>query len=116
MTEDRAADDDLLVAFTTSGTTGRPKLAAHDHASTIRHLDAAGRSLEAEPGATALLGLPFCGTFGFVSLLAVLAGGGRGVVPPRFEPGEAAAPDRSSRRHPLQRVRRHAAGRVRRRS
>ena len=91
VTEDRAADDDLLVAFTTSGTTGRPKLAAHDHASTIRHLDAAGRSLEVEPGATALLGLPFCGTFGLVSLLAVLAGGGRGVVPPRFEPGEAAA-------------------------
>jgi fatty-acyl-CoA synthase len=90
VTEDRAADDDLLVAFTTSGTTGRPKLAAHDHATTVRHLDAAGRSLEAEPGAAALLGLPFCGTFGFVSLLAVLSGGGRGIVPSRFEPGEAA--------------------------
>jgi fatty-acyl-CoA synthase len=91
VTGDRAADDDLLVAFTTSGTTGRPKLAAHDHATTIRHLNAAGRSLEAQAGATALLGLPFCGTFGFVSLLGVLAGGGRVIVPPRFEPGEAAA-------------------------
>ncbi len=90
VTEDRATDDDLLVAFTTSGTTGRPKLAAHDHATTVRHLDAAGRSLEAEAGATALLGLPFCGTFGFVSLLATLSGGGRVVIPSRFEPGEAA--------------------------
>jgi fatty-acyl-CoA synthase len=91
VTEDRASDDDLLAAFTTSGTTGRPKLAAHDHATTVRHLEAAGRSLEAQPDATALLGLPFCGTFGFVSVLAVLAGGGRALVPPRFEPGEAAA-------------------------
>ncbi len=89
--DDRATPDDLLVAFTTSGTTGQPKLAAHDHATTIRHLNAAGRSLEAQPGCTGLLELPFCGTFGFVSLLAVLSGGGRVIVPPRFEPADAAA-------------------------
>ena len=91
VSEGRAAADDLLVAFTTSGTTGRPKLAAHDHATTVRHLGAAGRSLEVHPGSTGLLALPFCGTFGFVSLLAVLFGGGRVIVPPRFEPAEAAA-------------------------
>jgi fatty-acyl-CoA synthase len=90
ITDDRAAPDDLLVAFTTSGTTGRPKLAAHDHGTTIRHLIAAGRSLETAPGCTGLLELPFCGTFGFVSLLALLSGGGRVIVPPRFEPADAA--------------------------
>lgn len=90
VSDDRAAPGDLLVAFTTSGTTGRPKLAGHDHATTVRHLRAAGRSLEAEPGSTGLLSLPFCGTFGFVSLLAVLSGGGRVIVPPRFESVEAA--------------------------
>lgn len=89
--DDAATDADLLVAFTTSGTTGRPKLAAHDHATTIRHLVAAARALEVDEDATALLTVPFCGTFGFVTLLSVLAGGGRVVVPARFEPRPAAA-------------------------
>ena len=87
---DRAHPSDLAVAFTTSGTTGRPKLAAHDHASTVRHLGAAARSLQVTPDSTGLLILPFCGTFGFVSLLAVLAGGGRVVVPDHFDPSVAA--------------------------
>jgi acyl-CoA synthetase (AMP-forming)/AMP-acid ligase II len=89
--DDAAADDDLLVAFTTSGTTGRPKLAAHDHATTMRHLEAAARALEVSEESTALLTVPFCGTFGFVSALSVLARGGRVVIPPRFEAGSAAA-------------------------
>ncbi|HEX5586059.1 MAG TPA: AMP-binding protein [Acidimicrobiia bacterium] len=89
--DDAATDHDLLVAFTTSGTTGRPKLAAHDHATTIRHLDAASRALAVGPESAALLTVPFCGTFGFVTLLSVLAGGGRVVVPARFEPAPAAA-------------------------
>jgi fatty-acyl-CoA synthase len=90
MQTDDARATDLLVAFTTSGTTGQPKLAAHDHQSTLRHLRAAARSFGAHRDSTGLLALPFCGTFGFVSSLAVLAGGGRVVVPPRFEPGDAA--------------------------
>ena len=89
--DDQAQVTDLLVAFTTSGTTGRPKLAAHDHAGTVRHLRAAARSLRVGPGSTALLAVPFCGTFGFVSLLSMLAGGGRVVVQARFEPAVAAA-------------------------
>jgi acyl-CoA synthetase (AMP-forming)/AMP-acid ligase II len=88
--DDAAMSDDLFVAFTTSGTTGRPKLAAHDHRTTIRHLRAASRALDIEPTSTALLALPFCGTFGFVSLLAALAGGARVVAPTHFDPGAAA--------------------------
>lgn len=90
MIEDDADPADLLVAFTTSGTTGAPKLAAHTHETTIAHLRAAARSLQVGPGSTGLMTLPFCGTFGFVALLAVLAGGGRMIVPPRFEPSSAA--------------------------
>jgi fatty-acyl-CoA synthase len=88
---DAAEPSDLLVAFTTSGTTGLPKLAAHDHVTTLRHLRAAARSLSVDAQSVALLGLPLCGTFGFVTLFAVLAGGGRVVVPTRFEPAGAAA-------------------------
>jgi fatty-acyl-CoA synthase len=88
---DLAQPGDLLVAFSTSGTTGQPKLAAHDHASTFRHLAAAARSLEVGPGSVALLGLPICGTFGFVSLFSVLAGGGQVVLPPRFHAPTVAA-------------------------
>jgi fatty-acyl-CoA synthase len=88
--DDGAQPADLLVAFTTSGTTGLPKLAAHDHATTVRHLQAAARSLEVGPGATGLLVLPFCGTFGFVTSLSLLAGGARVVVPDRFDASAAA--------------------------
>jgi acyl-CoA synthetase (AMP-forming)/AMP-acid ligase II len=88
--DDCAQPCDLLVGFTTSGTTGRPKLAAHDHRTTVRHLQAAARSLQVTPGATGLLLVPFCGTFGFVSALAVLAGGGKVVVPDHFDAAEAA--------------------------
>jgi fatty-acyl-CoA synthase len=89
--DDRSRPDDLLVAFTTSGTTGLPKLAAHDHATTVRHLQATARSLAVGPSSVGLLAVPFCGTFGFVSALGVLAGGGRVVAPARFEPASAAA-------------------------
>jgi fatty-acyl-CoA synthase len=88
--DDTATASDVAIAFTTSGTTGQPKVAAHDHATTVRHLRAASRSLEVQPGDTTLLALPFCGTFGFVSLLAVLSGGARAVVPDRFDPASAA--------------------------
>jgi acyl-CoA synthetase (AMP-forming)/AMP-acid ligase II len=93
---DGARPTDLLVAFTTSGTTGRPKLAAHDHVSTIRHLAATARWLEVDSRSVTVLLVPFCGTFGFVSALSVLAGGGCVVVPDHFDPVECAA---LARRH-----------------
>lgn len=88
---DAAVPSDMAVAFTTSGTTGRPKLAAHDHATTVRHLRAVARAMDVSPDTTGLIAVPFCGTFGFVSLMSVLDGGGRVVVPERFVPAEAAA-------------------------
>ena len=90
VTEDRARPSDLAIAFTTSGTTGRPRLAAHDHTTTLRHLEAAARSMQVDPEATGLVVLPFCGTFGFVSVFMLLAGGGRAVVADHFDPARAA--------------------------
>jgi fatty-acyl-CoA synthase len=87
---DGARPGDPVVAFTTSGSTGRPKLAAHDHATTIRHIEAAATAFRVTPASVGLLALPVCGTFGFVTLLSMLAGGGRVVIPPRFEVAEAA--------------------------
>ena len=88
---DDAVPDDLVVAFTTSGTTGRPKLAAHDHASLVRHIGIAARSFGVSPDDTGLLAVPLCGTFGLISVLTMFAGGARVVVPDRFEPAAAAA-------------------------
>ena len=88
---DLASPDDLLVVSTTSGTTGKPKLAAHDHATTLRHLAATAASLEVTPTSTGALVLPFCGTFGFVSAMSMLAGGGRLVVCDRFDAAATAA-------------------------
>jgi fatty-acyl-CoA synthase len=88
---DDARPDDLVVAFTTSGTTGRPKLAAHDHASLVRHIGIAARSFGVEPDDTGLLAVPLCGTFGLISVLTMFAGGARVVVPDRFEAATAAA-------------------------
>jgi fatty-acyl-CoA synthase len=89
-TTDDAEPDDLVVAFTTSGTTGRPKLAAHDHGSLVRHVGIAAASFGVRPDDTGLLAVPLCGTFGLISVLTMLAGGARMVVPERFEAASAA--------------------------
>jgi fatty-acyl-CoA synthase len=87
---DCAQASDLAVAFMTSGTTGTPKLPAHTHQHVVAHLRAAGKAARADRSATSLLVLPFCGTFGFVSAMSTLSGGGRVVLPPRFTPASAA--------------------------
>jgi acyl-CoA synthetase (AMP-forming)/AMP-acid ligase II len=74
----------------TSGTTGTPKLPAHTHQYVVAHLRAAGKAARVDRGATSLLVLPFCGTFGFVSAMSTLSGGGRVVLPSRFTPASAA--------------------------
>ena len=65
---------DLLCCFSTSGTTGFPKLAAHDHASIARHASLVGPAMHYQPGDRLLAVLPFYGVFGFMAALAALAG------------------------------------------
>lgn len=82
-------EDHLYVAVTTSGSTGLPKLAAHNQAATREHLLAAGRVMLAEPGDRLLAALPFSGTFGFVAAFGMLLAGGSLVLHPSFDPAEA---------------------------
>lgn len=82
---------DLLCCFSTSGTTGHPKLAAHDQASIARHAQQVARALDIRPGDAMLCALPLFGVFGFMTALAALAGGATCVLMPVFDAAAAAA-------------------------
>ena len=82
--------DDLLCCFSTSGTTGYPKLATHGRASIQRHAQCVATAFDVQPADALLLALPLYGVFGFVAALATLAGGGRVVLMPVFDATEAA--------------------------
>ncbi|WP_427004527.1 AMP-binding protein [Pseudarthrobacter sp. H2] len=80
--------DVLSVAFTTSGSTGMPKLAAHNEAGVIRHAlaDAARIGFA---GTDVLVGaLPFSGVFGFSSSMAAIFGGAAILLHPVFDEHE----------------------------
>ncbi|MFE7420859.1 AMP-binding protein [Rhodococcus sp. NPDC057529] len=77
--------DPLAVAFTTSGSTGVPKLAAHRESAVVRHARADAVVLDVEPGDVTLCVLPVSGVFGFSTALATLAGGGALLMEPVFE-------------------------------
>ncbi|MBC7728886.1 MAG: AMP-binding protein [Microbacteriaceae bacterium] len=81
---------DLLCCFSTSGTTGQPKLAAHDQASIARHAHQVARALAIHPGDAMLCALPLFGVFGFMTALAALAGGASCVLMPVFDATAAA--------------------------
>ena len=84
------AGADLLCCFSTSGTTGFPKLAAHSHASIARHAHYVARSLDMRAGDATLCVLPFFGVFGFMTVLATLAAGATCVSMPVYDATEAA--------------------------
>ena len=81
---------DPLCCFSTSGTTGFPKLAVHDQASIARHAAHVARMQEIRPGDAMLCVLPLFGVFGFHTALAALAGGATCVFMPVFDAAEAA--------------------------
>ena len=87
---------DLLCCFSTSGTTGMPKLAAHGHGSIARHAVHVARALNLGPGDAMLCVLPLFGVFGFFAALSALAGGASCIFMPVFDAEEAA---RSIARH-----------------
>ncbi len=86
----RPSGDDLLIAFTTSGTTGMPKLAVHDQAGVVVHAHDDARVFDVRPGDRMLLDIPLCGTFGFSSLLAAVGGRATTLLDERFEPDDTA--------------------------
>ena len=80
----------LLCTFSTSGTTGRPKLAAHTQAGIAKHAEDVAKALELDESAVTLGALPLYGVLGFVSAMATIAGGGCYVSQPIYKAERAA--------------------------
>ncbi len=89
--EDRGAPGAPMNYFTTSGSTGAPKLAGHDQASVVTHARAAAEAFGMTSGDVALCVLPLCGVFGFNLAMSMLASGATCLVEPVFEPKAALA-------------------------
>lgn len=84
----RNGDGDLLtVAFTTSGSTGMPKLAGHGEAATIHHMRSAAAQVGFRQGDVMVEPLPYSGVFGYVAGMVALFGGAGVLIQPAFEPG-----------------------------
>jgi acyl-CoA synthetase (AMP-forming)/AMP-acid ligase II len=79
-----------VCAFSTSGTTGNPKLAAHDQASVAQHSRRVSQAFELRAGDVLLCALPFSGVFGFNAALGALAAGATCVLEPVFQGADAA--------------------------
>lgn len=82
---------DLLCTFSTSGTTGAPKLAVHAQQSCRTHATAVASSFDLHPGDKTLCALPLYGVLGFVQAVATLAGGAACILMPVFNASEAAS-------------------------
>nr|WP_249158802.1 AMP-binding protein [Bradyrhizobium tropiciagri] len=83
--------EDLLCTFSTSGTTGAPKLAVHDQQSCATHARVVASAFDIHPGDKTLCALPLYGVLGFVQAIATLAGGGACVLMPVFKAAAAAS-------------------------
>lgn len=83
---DAGRDEDPAVIFTSSGTTGAPKLVVHTQHGLAAHADAvAGSFGYREDDAVVAALLPLCGVFGLCTALGALAGGARLVFAPAFD-------------------------------
>ncbi|GAA4871287.1 AMP-binding protein [Pseudonocardia benzenivorans] len=77
-----------VVAFTTSGSTGMPKLAAHSGSAVLRQAVADAAAMGLGEADTMLCALPLSGVYGFNAATATLAAGGRCLFVPVFDPDE----------------------------
>jgi acyl-CoA synthetase (AMP-forming)/AMP-acid ligase II len=80
-----ADPDALAAAFTTSGSTGLPKLAAHRASGIVAHAVADAAAIGIAEGDRVLCALPLSGVFGFNAAMAALAAGGVCVLEPVFD-------------------------------
>lgn len=86
---DQRTDDPnaLASAFTSSGSTGVPKIIMHSQAGIIGHSAAVSRTFGyVADGVVVLVGLPLCGVFGLNTLMAALAAGRPAVLQAVFDP------------------------------
>lgn len=76
----------LSVAFTTSGSTGLPKVAAHCEHAVLHHMSAVAERLGFGSGDVMVEPLPYSGVFGYMAGMAALAGGASVLLHPVFDP------------------------------
>ena len=81
----RSDPDELVVAFTTSGSTGMPKLAAHRAHGVLTHAVADAATIGIDEGDNVLCALPLSGVFGYNTAMAALAAGATCVLQPLFD-------------------------------
>jgi acyl-CoA synthetase (AMP-forming)/AMP-acid ligase II len=75
----------LVNCFTTSGSSGDAKLAAHDQAAVARHSRNVVEAFAMDADSCFLAVLPWTGVFGFVPSMGVLAAGGCCLLEPLFD-------------------------------
>ncbi|KDC47539.1 long-chain-fatty-acid--CoA ligase [Bordetella bronchiseptica M85/00/2] len=85
-----------VLCFTTSGTTSLPKFVLHDQDTLLRHGDAIARSYGYDDDSRILASAPFCGAFGFATLVGALARGVPVICEPAFDAARSVA---AIRRH-----------------
>ncbi len=79
------------IAFTTSGTTALPKFVLHRQRTLIDHGATIAQAFGYDEHASILVSTPFCGAFGFATLIGGLVHGATLVSEPVFDPASAAA-------------------------
>jgi fatty-acyl-CoA synthase len=90
--DDLSTPESPCTVFTSSGTTSRPKLVYHTQRGVITHARAVARSMGYDAPDSVILGmLPFCGVFGFNTLMAAVAGGAAAVLMSVFDAPKAVA-------------------------
>ena len=79
-----------VLCFTTSGTTSKPKFVLHDQKTLLRHGAMVARAFGYGDDACVLASAPFCGAFGFATLVGGLARGVPVVCAPVFDASQSA--------------------------
>lgn len=77
------------LVFTTSGTTSLPKFVLHLQQTLILHGRAVAQAFGYDRSTRVLASTPFCGAFGFATLMGALAQGATIVSDPVFDPAQA---------------------------
>jgi fatty-acyl-CoA synthase len=75
----------IAAAFTTSGSSGPPKLAGHSQAAVATHSRNVARAFDMRPGDVFLTVLPLSGVFAFNPAMGTLAAGGACLLEPVFD-------------------------------
>lgn len=79
-----------VLCFTTSGTTSKPKFVLHDQKTLLRHGAMVAQAFGYDDRACVLASAPFCGAFGFATLVGGLARGVPVVCAPVFDAAQSA--------------------------